>query len=209
LCSFQIPEIWQPSRYWPMPKAPPPEDCEDEAVYYKRIANQPNVTEEFRARILGYVKSREESPVSVKPAGVITTESEGRLTYMHWMKAKTAKQYPAAFQKCILAYITDLHLLSAAANTAGLKRRATPGPKTLTMASSLDHSLFFYNNDFDCSDWLLYAITSPVAGMGRGVASGLLYSADGTLLATVTQEGVLRADIPRPIEETPPVKAKM
>jgi hypothetical protein len=28
------------------------------------------------------------------------------------MKAKTAKQYPAAFQKCILAYITDLHLYS-------------------------------------------------------------------------------------------------
>jgi hypothetical protein len=45
---------------------------------------------------------------------------------MYWMKAKTARQYPAAFQKvnillvaigssltrkqCILAYITDLHL---------------------------------------------------------------------------------------------------
>jgi acyl-CoA thioesterase II len=58
LCSFQIPEIWQPSRHWPMPKAPPPEDCEDEHTYYKRIANQSNVTEEFRARILGYVKVR-------------------------------------------------------------------------------------------------------------------------------------------------------
>ena len=58
LCSFQIPETWQPSRHWPMPKAPPPEDCEDEAIYYRRIANQPNVTKEFRARILGYVKVR-------------------------------------------------------------------------------------------------------------------------------------------------------
>jgi acyl-CoA thioesterase 8 len=192
-----------------MPKVPPPEDCEDEVIYYRRIANQPNVTEEFRKRILGYAKSREESPVSIRSAGVITNEAEGRSTYMHWMKAKTAKQHPAAFQKCILAYITDLHLLWAAATTAGLRRRATPGPKTLAMSSSLDHSLFFYNNDFDCSDWLLYVKTSPAAGMGRGVSSGLLYSVDGTLLATVTQEGVLRADIRRPSEETSQVKAKM
>jgi acyl-CoA thioesterase II len=58
LCSFQIPEIWQLSRHWPMPKVPPPEDCEDEVIYYRRIANQPNVTEEFRKRILGYAKVR-------------------------------------------------------------------------------------------------------------------------------------------------------
>jgi acyl-CoA thioesterase II len=128
---------------------------------------------------------------------------------MYWMKAETAKQYPAAFQKCILAYITDLHLLSAAADIAGMKRSASPGPKDLAMASSLDHSLFFYNNDFDCGDWLLYVITSPAAGMGRAVASGLLYSTNGTLLATVNQEGVVRANIRRPTEATPQVKAKM
>jgi len=208
LCSFQVPETWQPSRHWPMPQAPRPEDCEDEVEYIKRMAGQPNVTEEFRARLLGYSKAREESPVSIKHAGIIANNSEGRLANMYWMKAKTAQQYPAAFQKCILAYITDLHLLSAAASTAGMKRRGS-GPKDLAMASSLDHSLFFYNNDFDCGDWLLYVITSPAAGMGRAVASGLLYSADGTLLATVNQEGVVRGNIRRPTEANPQVKAKM
>lgn len=58
LCSFQIPEMWQPSRHWPMPKVPSPEDCEDDLVYYRRLASQPNVTEEFKARLLGYAKVR-------------------------------------------------------------------------------------------------------------------------------------------------------
>ncbi|KAH9043773.1 thioesterase II [Lactarius pseudohatsudake] len=179
LCSFQIPEIWQPSRQWPMPQVPRPEDCENEVDYIRRIAS------------------------------ITTNNSEGRSTHAYWMKAKMAKQHPAAFQKCILAYITDLHLISSAVHTAGMRRHAPPGPKALAMASSLDHSLCFYNNDFDCGDWLLYLMTSPVAGMGRAVASGLLYSADGTLLATVNQEGVVRANIRRPSEETPQVKAKM
>ncbi|KAH9060837.1 thioesterase II [Lactarius vividus] len=209
LCSFQIPEIWQPSRQWSMPQVPRPEDCENEVEYIRRIASQPSTPEEFRARLLGHAKSREESPISVKPAGIIANEPEGRSTHAYWMKAKMARQHPAAFQKCILAYITDLHLLSSAVHTAGMRRHAPPGPKALAMASSLDHSLCFYNNDFDCGDWLLYLMTSPVAGMGRAVASGLLYSADGTLLATVSQEGVARANIRRPSKETPQVKAKI
>ncbi|KAI9445476.1 thioesterase II [Lactarius indigo] len=209
LCSFQVPEIWQPSRHWPMPRVPRPEDCENEVEYIRRMASQPSTPEEYRTRLLGHAKSREESPISVKPAGIIANESESQSTYAYWMKAKMAKQHPTAFQKCILAYITDLHLLSSAVHTAGMRRHAPPGPKALAMASSLDHSLCFYNNDFDCGDWLLYLMTSPVAGLGRAVASGLLYSADGTLLATVNQEGVVRANIRRPSEETPRVKAKM
>ncbi len=58
LCSFQIPETWQPSRQWPMPKVPRPEDCEDEIEYLKRLASQPNLTKEGKARLLGYVKVR-------------------------------------------------------------------------------------------------------------------------------------------------------
>ncbi len=58
LCSFQVPEIWQPSRHWPMPQVPRPEDCEDVVEHIKRMASQPNVTEEVRARLLGYAKVR-------------------------------------------------------------------------------------------------------------------------------------------------------
>jgi len=74
------------------------------------------------------------------------------------------------------------------------------------MMSSLSHSLMFYKNDFDCGDWLLYVITSPAAAQGRAVSSGLLYSQDGTLLAVVDQEGVMRSS---PDKEPSQPKAKM
>ena len=41
-------------------------------------------------------------------------------------------------------------------------------------------------------DWLLYHTLSPVAGHGRGLATGALYDTTGTCLATVAQEGSVR-----------------
>ncbi|KAI0005445.1 thioesterase-like superfamily-domain-containing protein [Russula compacta] len=209
ICSFQIPEFWQPSRQWTMPQALRPDECDSEAEHIRRMAAQPDVTEENRSRLLAYATSREESPVAVKYAGEIVNELEGRRTFLYWMKAKTSQQYPPSFQKCILAYITDLHFLAAAINTSRLKRSLSHGPSALGMMSSLDHSVVFYKNDFDCGDWLLYVMTSPAAALGRAFSSGLLYEQDGALLAVVNQEGVLRAKIYSPSEENSQAKAKM
>jgi acyl-CoA thioesterase-2 len=40
--------------------------------------------------------------------------------------------------------------------------------------------------------WLLYAQHSPSAQGGRGLGIGRMFTADGTLVATVAQEGMLR-----------------
>jgi len=57
MCSFQLPEHRQPSRYWPMPKVAPPEDCVDEVELIRRMAEeQPDRTEEARAWLRGYAK---------------------------------------------------------------------------------------------------------------------------------------------------------
>jgi acyl-CoA thioesterase-2 len=39
---------------------------------------------------------------------------------------------------------------------------------------------------------MLYAQNSPFAGGGRGLARGLLFAEDGTLIASVAQEGLIR-----------------
>jgi len=207
LCSFQIPELWQPSRQWPMPQAPHPDECDSEVEHITRMAAEPDLTEEGRTRLLTYAKTRAESPLSVKYAG--QRIDEGRRTFLYWMKAKTAQRHPAAFQKCILAYISDTHLISAAINTSHLKRIRPSGPLSLGMSSSLDHSVRFYKNDFDCGDWLLYQMTSPAAALGRAFSFGFLYAQDGALIAVVNQEGVVRAKIRPPSEETLQAKAKM
>ena len=49
LCSFQKPEPWQPSRQWPMPKVPAPEDCELDETKYARAIRDKQVHPELAA----------------------------------------------------------------------------------------------------------------------------------------------------------------
>jgi acyl-CoA thioesterase-2 len=41
-------------------------------------------------------------------------------------------------------------------------------------------------------DWVLYTQDSPSASGGRGLAVGRMFAQDGTLMATVAQEGMVR-----------------
>ena len=60
------------------------------------------------------------------------------------------------------------------------------------MAASLDHALWFHR-PFRADEWLLYAQDSPNMHGARGFGRGLIFTADGTLVASVAQEGLLRA----------------
>ena len=59
------------------------------------------------------------------------------------------------------------------------------------MAASLDHALWFHR-PFRADDWLLYAQDSPNLRGARGFSRGLIFARDGTLVASVAQEGLLR-----------------
>jgi acyl-CoA thioesterase-2 len=59
------------------------------------------------------------------------------------------------------------------------------------MAASLDHALWFHR-PFRADDWLLYAQDSPSTADSRGFARGLIFTRDGTLVASVAQEGLVR-----------------
>ena len=59
------------------------------------------------------------------------------------------------------------------------------------MGASLDHALWFHR-PFRADDWLLYAQDSPNFSGARGFARGLIFTRDGTLVASVAQEGLLR-----------------
>ena len=57
--------------------------------------------------------------------------------------------------------------------------------------ASLDHAMWFHRQ-FRADDWLLYSQDSPSASGGRGLSRGLVFCRDGTLAATVMQEGLIR-----------------
>lgn len=56
---------------------------------------------------------------------------------------------------------------------------------------SLDHAMWFHR-PFRADDWLLDAKESPSAQAGRGLTRGLIFKQDGTLVASVAQEGSVR-----------------
>lgn len=65
----------------------------------------------------------------------------------------------------------------------------TKDQKEVGMMVSLDHSIYFHNpRAFRADDWMLIEMESPWAGEGRGLAIQKIWSQDGTLIATCTQE---------------------
>ena len=91
-----------------------------------------------------------------------------------------------AIHQCVLAYASDMLLLDSALIPHG----RTVFEKTL-MAASLDHALWFHR-PFRADEWLLYAHDSPNLAGSRGFSRGLIFARDGTLVASVAQEGLLR-----------------
>ena len=81
-------------------------------------------------------------------------------------------------------YASDMSLLGA--TLAAHKTR----PPAVQMAS-LDHTIWFHR-PFRADEWWLYDQVSPSASGGRGLALGRIFTQDGTLVATVAQEGLIR-----------------
>jgi acyl-CoA thioesterase II len=88
---------------------------------------------------------------------------------------------------CALVYLSDLFLLSTALPPHGIAM-GRPGMRVV----SLDHAVWFHA-PVRADGWLHYAMESPWAGDGRALSRGELFDTGGRLLATVAQEGTLRA----------------
>ncbi|KAF8203245.1 hypothetical protein BJ912DRAFT_1037699 [Pholiota molesta] len=197
---IQRPEPWQRRHQWAMPLVPPPEECPDEEASYIRVIqdpkSDPRIVDYFQERL----SERSRSPIAIKVAKAHYVDQTGVVRYMYWMKARSIPKYEPPFQKCILGYMSDLHFIATAGRIMGLKP-GNKGPDTLGMISTLDHSIWYYSNDFDAGDWLLYEMDCPSGGSGRGVVHGRFFTRDGILIAVTSQEGVVRAAITGPAKE--------
>jgi acyl-CoA thioesterase-2 len=103
-----------------------------------------------------------------------------------WIRATGKLPDEPAIHQCVLAYASDMTLLDSALIPHG----RTVFEKSM-MAASLDHALWFHR-PFRADEWLLYAQDSPNLFGARGFSRGLIFACDGTLVASVAQEGLLR-----------------
>jgi acyl-CoA thioesterase II len=107
-----------------------------------------------------------------------------------WMKAAGALPDDPILHMCVLTYASDMTLL----DTSLLPHGGEYTEQDLMMAS-LDHAMWFHR-PFRIDEWLLYAHDTPSASGSRGLARGLVFRADGTLVASVVQEGLIRKVAP-------------
>jgi acyl-CoA thioesterase-2 len=103
-----------------------------------------------------------------------------------WMRAVAPIGDDARMHQVILAYASDMNLLSTAMRPHGVAWQ-TPG----LQSASLDHAMWFHKPS-NFNDWHLYTQDSPSASGGRGFVRGAIYGQDGTLVASVAQEGLMR-----------------
>ena len=106
-------------------------------------------------------------------------------TQLVWFRADGTLPDDPVKHTCLLAYMSDMTLLDTA-----IIPHISPYRDDM-MNASLDHLMWFHR-PFRADEWMLYATDSPSASGARGFNLGLIYSRDGTLIASVAQEGLMR-----------------
>ena len=103
-----------------------------------------------------------------------------------WLRADGRLPDDPILHTCVLTYASDMTLLDTTLNP----HRGKVDDEHLMMAS-LDHAMWFHR-PFRADEWLLYVQDTTSSSSGRGLARGLIYTPDGSLIASVTQEGLIR-----------------
>src|SRR5215212_4065023 len=163
-----------------MPDVPKPEELPSENEIKERVLPlMPDPVRRYYER---------ERPIELRPVEygryLGRKTEDGRFNV--WIRATGRLPDDPAIHRCVLAYASDMTLLDTA---------LVPHGRTLFekdfMAASLDHALWFHR-PFRADEWLLYAQDSPSLEGSRGFARGLVFASDGTLVASVAQEGLVR-----------------
>jgi acyl-CoA thioesterase-2 len=158
----------------------PPEECATEAEL--REAYIDKVPEEFKNN---FERPRPIEMRFVEP--INDFEPEPMAPYQNvWIKAADTMPDDIRLNQCLLAYASDMTLLDTSYRPHGIG-----WSNENFQVASLDHSMWFHR-PFKTDDWLLYAQDSPYSGGARGFNRGSFYTQDGRLIASATQEGLIR-----------------
>ncbi len=169
--SFALPEEGI-SHQDPMPEAAAPESLRD--------------WDELRAELLGG------SPQAPTPIEVRLCDPYGREPdparaprQRAWLRVRGELPEDPLVHTAVLIYASDRTLSAAAIRPHGLRARQG-------MFASLDHAVWIHR-PVRLEGWILYASESPAAHSARGLVFGALYTRAGLRLASVAQEGLIRA----------------
>ncbi len=163
-----------------MPDVPGPDALPSDSEIRKTVlASMPDNVRRFFER---------ERPIEMRPVELERYMGKrienGRFNI--WIRCASKLPDDPAIHQCVLAYASDMALLDASLIPHG---RSVFDKRI--MAASLDHALWLHR-PFRADEWMLYAQDSPNNFGARGFSRGMIFSADGKLIASVAQEGMTR-----------------
>ena len=164
-----------------MPDVPMPEELTSEAEL--RLQHGQLVPEKFRANFL---RERAFESRPVNPRDWLGGDKRIPARQDIWFRLRAPTVDDPAMHRAMLAYQSDSWLLGSCTLPHGVTW-LMPG----FQSASLDHAVWLHG-DFRVDDWLLYSCDSPWTGRGRGFNRGSIFTRDGRLVASATQEGLIR-----------------
>jgi acyl-CoA thioesterase II len=164
----------------PMPDVPGPDGLLNETELTRKY--QHLIHENVREKVLV------DKPIEIRPVGLFNPFSPQPAEPVRhmWFRADGSLPDDPQLHRYLLAYASDFHLLG----TAMLPHAVTSWTPRMQVAS-LDHALW-YHRPLRMDDWLLYAMDSPSASGARGLSRGQIFNREGQLVASVTQESLMR-----------------
>ncbi len=167
-CSFAVSEDGVSSQ-GPAPNAPPPEGLPQwELARPDAHGNQRQIERWIR-----------ESPVEARAADADATHRR-----LVWMRVKGELPDEEPLHAAFLAYASDRGLISTARYAHGIGGHEG-------YPASLDHSIWFHRPP-RFEGWVLFSSHSPIAHGARALILGQMHARDGTHIASVSQESLVR-----------------
>lgn len=177
--SFQVEEDGMEHQV-SMPNVPGPENLEPELKIFRDHAKE--IPERVRSQFTA------DRPIEYR---IVEAQNPFRprhgIAKRHmWIRSTSALPDDPLIHQSMLAYTTDYGFLETALMPHGISI-AQPG----LQIASLDHAIWFHRS-FRLDDWLLYVADSPTSGGARGYVRGQIFDQQGRLVASTTQEGLIR-----------------
>lgn len=127
-------------------------------------------------------------------AGVIRCDAAGQADpprSFTWVRYPESLPDDPRAHTCAVAYLSDLNPMNAALNAHPNWTPEDCEWDEYFVGASLDHSMWFHR-PADPRDWLLLDMASQGILGSRGLSTGPIFKRDGTMIATVAQEVLLR-----------------
>jgi len=157
-----------------------PEGIESELELAMAVADK--IPKSIREKILC------KKPIEFRPVNPIDPFSPEKMEPVGYTWFKAIDKMPDDFRvhQYMLAYASDFGLV-----TTSLYPHGHSYWERDMQVASLDHALWFHR-DFRMDEWLLYVMKSPNAYKAKGLNNGKIYTKEGKLVASVSQEGLIR-----------------